>query len=83
MKSIASSLPAGFTWLSLATRPSRREVEAYARLIAAKEGASPDQADAFLHEAELQLWIWRNETRRPPARRRRVGVSVLPTLMPN
>jgi hypothetical protein len=57
-------LPSGFSWLSPAFRPSRREIRAYAAAIAAREGVPPDHADAFAREAELQLWVWRAETRR-------------------
>lgn len=69
----ASSLPPGFSWLSPAYRPSPKEVETYARIITAADGDPPEMAETHLHEAELQLWIWRNETRQR-ARRGRVKV---------
>lgn len=58
-----SSLPAGFQWLSPAYRPSPAEVEAYARAITLAQGDPPEMAEKHRREAELQLWIWRNETR--------------------
>lgn len=67
----ARSAPTGFSWLSPAYRPSTHEVETYARIITAADGDPPEMAERHLHEAELQLWIWRNETRQPPQRVRR------------
>jgi hypothetical protein len=43
-------------------RPPAEEVEAYARLIAQREGRSPE---ACREEAELQLWVWRAENAHP------------------
>lgn len=59
-----SSLPAGLDWLRPTYRPSTEEVTAYAEFIAVAEG-HPDRAtdDHLRDEAELQLWIWRAETR--------------------
>lgn len=60
-----------FAWLRPAYRPSDQEVDAYAHIIANAEGY-PEESDAarLLHEAALQLWIWRSENRRRPPRRR-------------
>ena len=58
-----SSLPAGFQWLSPAYRPSPAEVEAYAQAIALAQGDPPGMAEKHRREAELQLWIWRDEAR--------------------
>ncbi|HVS54454.1 MAG TPA: hypothetical protein VHD62_19010 [Opitutaceae bacterium] len=60
-----------FSWLSPACRPSPKEVEAYAHIINAVEHNPPDRLDSSLREAELQLWIWRNEARQRAPRRRR------------
>ena len=65
-----SSLPPGFSWLRPAYRPSDQEVDAYAHIIANAEGYPPELCDARLHdEAELQLWIWRTETRQRAPKR--------------
>lgn len=74
MSITASSLPPGFSWLSPAYRPSSKEVETYARIITAADGDPPEMAERHLHEAELQLWIWRNETRQRATRRRSTRV---------
>jgi hypothetical protein len=68
MPSSVFSLPVGFSWLSPAYHPSKEEIETYASLIAEKEGAK--RPAAFRREAELQLWVWRNETQQRPPRRR-------------
>src|SRR5437868_4330863 len=66
-----SSLPPGFSWLRQAYRPSPQEVDAYAHLIADAEGIfSETDASRFYDEAELQLWIWRSETRQRVVRSR-------------
>jgi hypothetical protein len=66
-----SSLPPGFSWLRPAYRPSPQEVDAYAHLIADTEGIlSETDASRLYEEAELQLWIWRHETRQRPVRSR-------------
>jgi len=67
-----SSLPPGFSWLRAAYRPSEKEVDAYAHIIADAEGYPPECAESRLHdEAELQLWIWRTEARKRTPRHRR------------
>lgn len=59
-----STLPPGFSWLRATYRPSSEEVAAYAEVIALAEGQPELAADVQLREeAELQLWIWRTETR--------------------
>lgn len=66
-----SSLPPGFSWLRATYRPSEQEVDAYAHLIAHTEGyPSAAAGSRLLDEAELQLWIWRNEMRKRASRRR-------------
>lgn len=60
-----------FSWLSPSCRPSPKEVETYAHIINAVEHNPPERLDSSLREAELQLWIWRNEARRRGPRRRR------------
>jgi hypothetical protein len=69
MSLTASSLPPGFSWLSPTYRPSPQEVETYVQYIADAEG---DHAEpqSRRREAELQLWIWRSETRQRAQRRR-------------
>ncbi len=70
-----SALPPGFSWLRATCRPSAEEVAAYAEVIAYAEGHPDLAGDTGLqHEAELQLWIWRTESRlrSPRTRRRRV-----------
>ena len=64
------SIPAGFAWLSPAFRPTTREIQNYAAAIAAREGLPLEFADTFRREAELQLWVWRNENRRRTYKRR-------------
>jgi hypothetical protein len=61
-------LPSGFSWLHPAYRPSEQEVDAYAHIIANAEGC-PGESNALrlYREAELQLWIWRTETRQRAA----------------
>jgi len=63
-----TSLPSGFSWLRPAYRPSEQEVDAYAHIIANAEG-HPGESNALrlYREAELQLWIWRTETRQRAA----------------
>jgi hypothetical protein len=71
MSTHASSFPPPeFSWLSPAARPSAKEVETYAHIINAVENNPPERLDSSLHEAELQLWIWRNETRELASKRR-------------
>lgn len=73
MTTSAFMFPLEFSWLSPAYRPSAEEVSTYAKLIATREGV-PQAASHFRRQAELQLWVWRNEThQRPP--RRRAGVE--------
>jgi len=63
-----SMLPADFNLFSPACRPSAQEIETYARLIAEADGEfGPD--DERRRQAELQLWLWRSENRRPARRR--------------
>lgn len=65
-----AALPPDFSWLHPAYRPSDREIDAYAHIIAHAEGCPCESAAPRLRdEAELQLWIWRAETRRRPAGR--------------
>lgn len=71
------SFPIGFSWLSPTYRPSEEEIETYAAIIAAREGEPPEHAAQFRREAELQLWVWHNETRQRPKRRRRARVLPL------
>ena len=67
----ASTLPRGFSWLRPAYRPSDQEVDAYAHIIANAEGYPGESNAQRLHrEAELQLWIWRTETKQRATRRR-------------
>jgi hypothetical protein len=63
MPASSFSLPAEFSFLSRASRPSRKEVDTYAELIAATEGGALESPEARRHEAELQLWLWRAENR--------------------
>ncbi len=70
MRTPILSFPAGFSWLSPAYRPSPEEIQTYATLIAAREGEPPEHVDKFKREAELQLWVWHNETRQRPKRGR-------------
>ena len=72
MSSSVSSLPPEFQWLSPAYRPSAKEVDTYARIITAAEGDPPEMLARHRQEAELQLWIWRNETRQRAGRSRRL-----------
>lgn len=65
-----AALPPDLSWLHPAYRPSDREIDAYAHIIANTEGYPCEAAAARLRdEAELQLWIWRTENRRRPAGR--------------
>jgi len=67
-----TSHPPGFAWLRATYRPSADEVSAYAQFIATAEGDPGRAGDSRLrNEAELQLWIWRDETRARPQRGRR------------
>ena len=77
MHSPILSFPIGFSWLSPACRPPPEEIETYAALIALREGEPPENAEKFRREAELQLWVWHNETRQRPKRRRRARVLPL------
>lgn len=71
-----STLPPGFSWLRATCRPSPQEVDAYAQIIAEAEGRPSDEPDAQLHDqAELQLWIWRTETRRRTPRTARAATA--------
>ena len=66
-----SSLPPEFSWLRASYRPTEAEVDAYAHLIANLEGyPSPTIGSRLFDEAELQLWIWRDEMRKRSRRRR-------------
>lgn len=60
MKVVRSTYRRVRSFFTKALRPPTRDVEAYARLIAEREGRS---LDACWHEAELQLWAWRSENR--------------------
>ncbi|MES2695708.1 MAG: hypothetical protein V4773_19700 [Verrucomicrobiota bacterium] len=68
-KALPAQRPPGFSWLSPAYRPSAQEVETYARVITAADGDPPEMMETHLHEAELQLWVWRNETQLRATRR--------------
>ncbi len=57
--------PTGFSWLLPAFRPSRREVRAYADAIRAADQDHGRKERSPLRQAELQLWVWRMETRQP------------------
>lgn len=73
-----SSLPPDFSWLPAADRPSEREIDTYAHLIANAEGYPPPTSGSRLFdEAELQLWIWRNEKRQRASARVRGGPAGL------
>ena len=66
------SLPQEFSWLRATYRPSEKEVDTYAHLIANTEGyPHPSSGSRLFDEAELQLWIWRNEMRKRASARRR------------
>lgn len=64
-------LPPEFSWLSPSCRPSPEEVRTYANIINAVEHNPPERLASCLREAELQLWIWRNDARKRAPRRRR------------
>ena len=65
-----SALPPDFSWLRESCRPSDDEIDAYAHVIANREGYPPENSESRLHdEAELQLWIWRVENRSAANRR--------------
>lgn len=66
----ASSFPSSvdFSFLSRSYRPSRKEVDTYAEIIAVAEGPEMESPEARWHEAELQLWLWRAETRQRTVR---------------
>ena len=67
-----SSLPPEFSWLRATYRPSEKEVDTYAHLIANAEGyPHPSSGSRLFDEAELQLWIWRDEMRKRASDRRR------------
>jgi hypothetical protein len=64
-----SSLSPAFSWLRSTYRPTDREVDTYAHIIAYHEGYPTETSGSrLLEEAELQLWIWRNEMRKRPSR---------------
>ena len=66
------SLPPEFSWLRATYRPSEKEVDTYAHLIANAEGyPHPSSGSRLFDEAELQLWIWRHEMRKRASDRRR------------
>jgi hypothetical protein len=68
----SSPLPPEFSWLRPTYRPSEKEVDTYAHLIANAEGyPHPSSGSRLFDEAELQLWIWRNEMRKRASERRR------------
>jgi hypothetical protein len=70
----SSSLPSDFSWLRPAYRPSEKEIDTYAHLIANAEGyPQPASGSRLFDEAELQLWIWRNEMRKRSRERRRAA----------
>jgi hypothetical protein len=63
-----------FSWLSPDSRPPLREVETYAHIINAVERHPPERLAESVREAELQLWVWHNESEAsdgPSSRRRR------------
>ena len=65
------SLPPDFSWLRASSRPTEKEVDTYAHLIANAEGyPHPSSGSRLFDEAELQLWIWRNEMRKRASARR-------------
>lgn len=66
----SAPLPPEFSWLSPTYRPSRNEIETYAQIITAADGDPPEMVRNHWREAELQLWIWRNETRQKATRAR-------------
>ena len=80
MPSNAFTFPTDCAWLSPAHHPSELEIGKYAAAIAENEGLPRNHAEEFWREAELQLWVWRSETRPPPdrptQRRSRVAASV-------
>jgi hypothetical protein len=72
MSQSSPSLPPEFSWLRASYRPSEKEVDTYAHLIANAEGyPHPTSGSRLFDEAELQLWIWRNEMRKRANARRR------------
>ena len=74
-----ASLPPDLAWLHPAHRPTDQEVDAYAHIIANVEGYPEGENTARLHrEAELQLWIWCSENRKPLGMQRS-GVRVKKT----
>lgn len=76
MAASSSVVPVDFSFLSPSSRPTPEEVRTYAELIKEVEHRPPEYLASCLHEAELQLWIWRNESRkRAPRRRRRARPS--------
>ena len=78
MSQIVSSLPSEFSWLRATYRPSDREVDVYAHLIANAEGYPTAASNShLLEEAELQLWAWRTEMRKRAPRPRAVRTPQL------
>ena len=71
MSASSLALPPEFSFLSPKCRPSPEEVRSYADLINEIEHRPPELLESCLREAELQLWIWRNESRSRAPRRRR------------
>jgi len=80
MSLMLSTLPAEFSCLRAMYRPTPQEVDVYAQLIADNEGIPTLAESSRLHdEAELQLWVWRSETRQRAATDGRAR-SARPTL---
>jgi hypothetical protein len=76
MPASTSAPVADFSWLLPSCRPSPEEVETYVALINEVEHTPPEFHACCLREAELQLWIWRNEARQhAPQRRRRARAA--------
>lgn len=57
-KAIRSTYSRVRSFVAAALRPPADEVDAYARIIAAREGRPVDECRL---EAELQLWVWHAE----------------------
>lgn len=57
-KAIRSTYSRVRSFVAAALRPPADEVEAYARIIAEREGRPVDECRP---EAELQLWVWHAE----------------------
>lgn len=78
MKAMRSAYSRVRTFVAAVLRPSPDEVDAYARLIAEREGCSPE---SIRNEAELQLWVWHAENAPGSARPgRRRGATAMPRL---